>query len=65
MNGIDPSPIAVVVHFRTGKLKALFFARRNIDNAHNRLIVNPGIATEAKVCHINVSAAAITFLLLS
>jgi hypothetical protein len=58
MKGIQLSPIAVVVHLLTGRLKVLFFERRNIDKAHTRFIVNPGIAMDASVCQINVSAAA-------
>lgn len=61
IKGILASPMAVVVHFLIGRLNFLFLLKRNNDRAQSRLIVNPGIATDARVCQIRVSAAAIIF----
>jgi hypothetical protein len=61
INGIDASPIAVVVHFLIGRLNPLLLLNRKKENLQSLLIVKPGIATEANVCQINVSAAAIIF----
>lgn len=57
MNGMHPNPSAVVVHFRRARDHVVPLARTNKDAAHTRLIVNPGIATEARVCQISVSTA--------
>ena len=63
INGITPSPTAVVIHFLV--FKGTFgatFARENKLAAHILLIVNPGIITDAKACQTSVSKAAIPTL---
>lgn len=62
IKGMHPKPIAVVVHFLTGRLSFVLFWSKYIDRAQTLLIVYPGMATEASVCHVMVSAAAMTFL---
>ena len=66
MNGIEARPIAVVVHRRapTGSLED--FWRSKLVKKQIRLMVKPGIATEARPCQISVSSTAwVTFVLRS
>lgn len=58
MKGIVERPIAVVIHFRTGSGHLVLLASRYSDAAHTRLIVKPGMMTEASACHTNVSTTA-------
>ena len=58
MKGIVERPMAVVVHLRTGKGHLVVLPSRYREAAHTRLMVNPGMATDAKACHTNVSTTA-------
>lgn len=60
MNGMTPKPMKVVAHFLVfkGTLGATL-AKAIKDPAQIRLIVKPGIMTEAKACQTKVSKAAI------
>ena len=63
MNGMDDNPIPVVIHLRTacdGILFLQYLLSTKSEPAHNLLMVKPGMATEAKVCHKSVSAAVMT-----
>lgn len=58
MKGIVERPIAVVVHLRMGRGHFVVLPSRYSDAAHTRLMVKPGMMTEAKACHTNVSTTA-------
>lgn len=58
MTGMAASPSAVVAHFRTGRGQRVREASRASEAAHRRLMVKPGMATEARLCHTKVSATA-------
>lgn len=58
MKGMVERPMAVVVHLRTGSGQRVVFPSRKRDAAQTRLMVNPGIATEARACHTKVSTTA-------
>lgn len=58
MKGIVERPIAVVVHFRTGRGHLVVLPSRCRDAAHTRLMVKPGMMTEARACHTKVSTTA-------
>lgn len=58
MKGIVERPSAVVVHLRTGSGHLVVLPSRYSDAAHTRLIVKPGMITEARACHTNVSTTA-------
>jgi hypothetical protein len=59
MNGIAESPMAVTVHLRAGAGKDVKVRRRMpFEIQHSRLIVKPGMATDAKPCHRTVSITA-------
>lgn len=58
MKGIVERPIAVVIHFRTGRGHLVLLPIRWSDAAHTRLMVKPGMITEASACHTNVSTTA-------
>lgn len=58
MKGMVESPMAVVVHLRTGRGHLVDLPSRYRDAAHTRLIVKPGMITEARACHTNVSTTA-------
>ncbi|MEQ2177182.1 hypothetical protein GOODEAATRI_001148 [Goodea atripinnis] len=58
MKGMVERPIAVVVHLRTGRGHLVVLPSRYRDAAHTRLIVKPGMITEARACHTNVSTTA-------
>lgn len=58
IKGIVESPITVVVHFRTGNGHFVVFPNTNREAAQTRLIVKPGMITEARACHTNVSTTA-------
>lgn len=62
INGIAANPIPVTVHFRILGGKAVVFLKTKLDSLHSLLMVNPGIATDANPCHINVSPTACTIL---
>lgn len=65
MKGIVERPIAVVVHLRTGNGHLVVLPNRYSDAAHTRLMVNPGMITDARACHTNVSTTATaTFVVL-
>ena len=49
MNGMVPSPIPVVIHFRVvGAMRGATLARPNSEAAQIRLMVKPGMMTEAR-----------------
>jgi len=59
MKGIADNPIIVTVHLRAGVGNEVTVRRRiPFDIQHSRLMVKPGIATEAKPCHSTVSKTA-------
>jgi hypothetical protein len=59
MNGIAESPMAVTVHLRAGVGNDVNVRRRMpFETQQSRLIVKPGIATDAKPCHRTVSITA-------
>lgn len=58
MKGIVERPIAVVVHLRTDRGHLVVLPSRYSDAAHTRLMVKPGMITEARACHTNVSTTA-------
>lgn len=58
MTGMADSPSAVVAHFRTGRGQRVREASRASEAAQRRLMVKPGMATEARLCHTKVSATA-------
>lgn len=58
MKGMVERPMAVVVHLRTGRGHLVVLPNRCSDAAHTRLMVKPGMMTEAKACHTNVSTTA-------
>lgn len=58
MKGIVESPMAVVVHFRAGKGHLVLFPNRYREAAQTRLMVKPGMITEASACHTKVSTTA-------
>ena len=63
MKGIEPSPIAVTVHFRAGVGREVA-ACRSFPLAQQILfMVKPGMATEASPCHTTVSTTAAATLL--
>lgn len=55
MNGIHISPTAVVIHFLVSSGNFVLDLKVNRDSAQMRLIVYPGIATDARPCQISVS----------
>lgn len=58
IKGMVDKPMAVVVHLRTGSGHLVVFPNIYSDAAHTRFIVKPGMITEAKACHTNVSTTA-------
>lgn len=58
MKGMVERPMAVVVHLRTGRGHLVVLPSRCSDAAHTRLMVKPGMITEAKACHTKVSTTA-------
>lgn len=58
------SPSVVVVHFRTVRGQRVIVPRTYSEAAHRRLIVKPGMATEARDCHTKVSTTARVTLVL-
>lgn len=58
MKGMVERPMAVVVHLRTGRGHLVVLPSRYSDAAHTRLMVKPGMMTEASACHTNVSTTA-------
>ena len=68
MNGIDPRPTAVTVHLRRAEEdRSCRDARRlsrKRERAQIRLMVKPGITTDARPCHIRVSSTAADGLVL-
>lgn len=58
MKGMVERPMAVVVHLRTGRGHLVVLPSRCSDAAHTRLMVKPGMMTEARACHTNVSTTA-------
>ena len=59
ISGMQPRPMAVVSHLReaSGMCEA-FLASRCSDKAQIRLMVKPGMITDANDCHSSVSTAA-------
>ena len=62
------SPMLVTAILRTGRLRPDVLAKIKPEKAQTLLIVNPGMATEARPCHTRVSATAhftLVFLIFS
>lgn len=61
MNGIDPRPMQVTVHFRTRGSSRLLESWRsnNLDTAQVLLMTKPGMITEASPCQTKVSRNAL------
>lgn len=58
MRGMAASPRAVVVHRRRGRGQRVRVPSRASEAAQRRLMVKPGMATEARLCQTKVSATA-------
>ena len=67
MKGMDPRPTAVMTHFRRAGLitRAIGWLTRSTRvSAQMRLMVKPGMATDASPCHSRVSTTAADGLVL-
>ncbi len=62
MNGIAPSPTAVVVHFLIGDGRLVVLRSALLNAQHILFMVKPGIATDAKPCQSKVSNTACMIL---
>jgi len=58
IKGIRAKPVQVTVHFRTFSGKRVVFLRAKLQMAQVRLMVKPGMMTDARPCQITVSTTA-------